>query len=95
MREIEFAELRGDPTVEDGTVTLAGRCYHGPIKLGDTFTTARTAGDAREVALRVESLLFYGKQVPEIDSGESATMTLTGQGSEAVTARVVLHGDMP
>lgn len=92
MREIEFAELRGDPAVEADRVTLAGRCYQGPIRLGDIFTEAESAGERNEIALTVASLLFYGKEVAELDPASSAQLTLTGQGTEWITAGVLLHG---
>lgn len=92
MREIEFAELRGDPAAESDQVTLAGRCYQGPMRVGDVFTEAESAGERHEVALAVASVLFYGKAVTELDPMSSAEITLTGQGVEGVTAGVVLRG---
>ena len=94
MREIEFAELRGDPAVEDDNARLAGRCYHGPIRLGDTFSEAVKADERHEVALRVDALLFYGKPVPELHPGETAEVSLSGKGTELVTVGVVLRGHL-
>lgn len=92
MREIEFAELRGDPDAKGDHVTLAGRCYQGPIRVGDVFTEAESAGERHGIALKVASVLFYGKAVTELDPVSSAEVTVTGQGAEWVSAGVVLRG---
>jgi hypothetical protein len=92
LREIEFAELRGDPAVEEGRVRLAGRVYEGPVQLGDTFTELTAADARREVTLRVDALLFYGKPVPDVHPGETAEIVLSGKGTELVTAGAVLRG---
>ncbi|GAB2741927.1 hypothetical protein [Amycolatopsis magusensis] len=88
MRPIEFVELRGDPVADGESVRLAGRCYQGPIQVGDVFTEA--AG--QEVRLRVDGILFYGKPVPELHPSESGQLTLTGDGLEHVVAGVSLRG---
>lgn len=92
MREIEFAELRGDPAVEADKVRLAGRVYQGPVRVGDTFTSLARAESRHEIELRVDALLFYGKPVADVHESETAEITLSGKGSDLVTAGVVLHG---
>jgi hypothetical protein len=92
VREIEFAELRGDPVVEGDRVRLAGRVYQGPVRVGDTFTSLTASGSRHEIELRVDGLLFYGKPVPDVHESETAEITLSGKGTELVTAGVVLHG---
>lgn len=93
MREIEFAELRGDVAHEgEDRVRLAGRVYKGPIRLGDTFTSLKATDTRHEVELRVAALLFYGKPVPDIHESETAEITLSGREVSLVTAGVLLHG---
>jgi hypothetical protein len=92
VREIEFAELRGDPAVEEDRVKLAGRVYQGPVRVGDTFTSVTQAETRHEISLTVDALLFYGKPVPDVHESETAEITLSGTGTELVTAGVVLHG---
>lgn len=92
MREIEFAELRGDPAVEADHVRLAGRVYQGPVRVGDTFTSVTTGTERHELELRVDALLFYGKPVPDVHESETAEITLSGKGTALVTAGAVLHG---
>jgi hypothetical protein len=92
MHEIEFAELRGDPALAHDEVRLAGRCYRGPLSRGDTFTEASIAGHVHAVSLRINSLLFYGKNVDSLHEGETAEVALAGKGAERVIPGVVLRG---
>jgi hypothetical protein len=92
LRQIEFAELRGDPVASVDNVRLAGRCYSGPIRLGDVFTVVVTADGEHEVALRVDRGLVYGRLLDEVHEGTSAEITLSGSGAEYVIARVLLRG---
>ncbi len=80
MRRIEFAELRGDPAVSGADVRVAGRCYSGPVRLGDVFTQVATADDRRETALRVDQVLIYGGPSDELDPGLTAEIALSGPG---------------
>jgi len=73
MRRIEFAELRGDPVMGGNTVRLFGRVYHGPIKIGDIFSSRgydATPGRGTavilrrsEVARRVEKIILANEGV--------------------------------
>ncbi|HEX3784556.1 MAG TPA: hypothetical protein VHX38_33265 [Pseudonocardiaceae bacterium] len=95
MREIEFAELGGDPAARDDGVHLAGRCYQGPILVGDVFVEAVTADGKQEIALRLDQVLLYGRPSDELDPGLTAEITLSGEGLQHVKAGVLLRGQVP
>ncbi|MET0133221.1 MAG: hypothetical protein ABW215_06470 [Kibdelosporangium sp.] len=95
MRKIEFAELLGSPTAEGEGIRLNGRCYRGPIQIGDIFTVATARGEAFDVALRVGSLFFIGKYVSRIDKGQIGEVWLAGQGLQVAIGGVRLRGIMP
>lgn len=94
MRRIEFAELRGDPVMGGNTVRLFGRVYHGPIKIGDIFTEIKSGRGLEDVGMRVMALVFKGDPVPELVTGQTAELILTGLGVEAVTPGVRINGKM-
>ena len=95
MRKVEFAELGGGPMVNGNGITVSGRCYRGPIKVGDFFTEARARGSKFDVALRVGAVIYHGQPIGEMVKGQSADIILTGHGLQIVTAGVRLRGVMP
>ncbi|MEV4311116.1 hypothetical protein [Actinocrispum sp. NPDC049592] len=94
MRRIEFAELRGDPMLGGNTVRLFGRCYHGPIKIGDIFTEVKSGRGLEDVGMRVMAVIFKGDPVPEVVTGQTGEIVLTGLGVETVTPGVRISGKM-
>lgn len=93
-RRIEFVELRGDPTLDDHGMTLAGRCMKGPLRVGDTFTSlVPSDGPARDVQLVVEEIHFYGQWVDEVDAPYAAELRIVGVGTELVAPSDTLEGD--
>lgn len=94
MRQIEFAELRGDPATSGDGVRLAGRCYQGPIRIGDVFVEAAAGDGQHEIALRLDQVLLYGRPSDELDPGLTAEITLSGAGARHVVAGVLLRGEM-
>jgi hypothetical protein len=94
MRRIEFAELRGNPMLGGNTVRLYGRCYHGPIKIGDIFTEVKSGRGFEDVGMRVMAVVFQGDQVAEIITGQIGELILTGLGVETVTPGVRINGKM-
>jgi hypothetical protein len=96
MRKIEFAELGGGPVPDgNGGIRLSGRCYKGPIRVGDFFTEARGGGGKHDIALRVGAVIYHGELIADLVKGQSAEIVLTGQGFQVVTAGVRLRGVMP
>ncbi|WP_125728700.1 hypothetical protein [Kibdelosporangium aridum] len=95
MRKIEFAELGGGPVADGNGVRITGRCYKGPIRVGDFFTEARGGGGKFDVALKVNAVVYHGEFFNEMVKGQSAEIVLTGNGFERVTAGVRLRGLMP
>lgn len=95
MRKIEFAELLGEPVPEGNGIRLNGRCYRGPIQVGDIFTEASARGETYDVALRVGSVFFIGQYVSKIDKGQIGEVMLTGQGLQIAIGGVRLRGIMP
>ncbi|NIJ10795.1 hypothetical protein FHU38_001139 [Saccharomonospora amisosensis] len=94
MVEIAFAELRGDVEVVADQARLAGRCYAGVVHVGDVFTAVEQPdGTGHEVSLRVQRIDFYGRDVPEISYGETAVLTVTGDGADRIVHRSILRGD--
>ncbi|MFD1047785.1 hypothetical protein ACFQ1S_20725 [Kibdelosporangium lantanae] len=94
MRRIEFAELRGDPALGGNTVRLFGRVYHGPIRIGDIFTEVKSGRGMEDVGMRVMALVFKGDPVPELVTGQTAELVLTGLGVERVTPGARINGKM-
>lgn len=91
-------------TLQDKLIIVAGRCYQGPISIGDSFDLIYTVepvltpsgygpstrGPEREVALRVETLWAYGHFLEELDTGLTAELTLSGRGGELLRPGAVL-----
>jgi hypothetical protein len=95
MRKVEFAELGGGPVADGNGVRINGRCYKGPIRVGDFFTEARSGGGKHDVALKVIAVVYHGEFFTEMVKGQSADIVLAGNGFERVTAGVRLRGLMP
>jgi hypothetical protein len=95
MRKVEFAELGMGPVAERNGIVISGRCYRGPIRVGDFFTEARGGGGKHDVALRVGAVIYHGELIGEMVKGQSADILLTGMGFQVVTAGVRLRGVMP
>nr|WP_042198185.1 hypothetical protein [Kibdelosporangium sp. MJ126-NF4]CEL23252.1 hypothetical protein [Kibdelosporangium sp. MJ126-NF4]CTQ94414.1 hypothetical protein [Kibdelosporangium sp. MJ126-NF4] len=95
MRKVEFAELGGEVVADASRVRISGRCYKGPIRVGDFFTEARGGGGKFEIALKVTAVVYQGELYEEMVKGQSADIVLAGNGFERVTAGVRLRGLMP
>ena len=95
MRKIEFADLGGGARLDGNGIWLSGRCYKGPIRVGDFFTEARGGGGTHDVALRVGAVIYHGEPISDLVKGQSADIILTGHGFQVVTAGVRLRGLMP
>ncbi len=91
MREIEFSVFQ----VQEGKnrKIIDGRCYRGPIRLGDRFTAlyrlVPVAGDdpfgpsrkvdERAVAFTVVEIRAYGHKLGQLDPGMTARLELSGE----------------
>ncbi len=86
-------------------IGIAGRCYKGPIEIGDVFEAVyqyvpvKTLDDyARPserigetlVRLKVESMRAYGRSWQEIHEGLTAEMEVSGEGAELLKPGDVL-----
>ncbi|CAM4014637.1 hypothetical protein KIPE111705_36275 [Kibdelosporangium persicum] len=95
MRKIEFAELGSGPVADGNGVRITGRCYKGPVRVGDFFTEARGGGGKHDIALKVSAIVYHGEFLAEMVKGQSADIVLAGHGFERVTSGVRLRGLMP
>ncbi|MET0237947.1 MAG: hypothetical protein ABW224_25130 [Kibdelosporangium sp.] len=95
MRKIEFAELGSGPAADGYGIRISGRCYRGPIRVGDFFTEARSGGGDHDIALRVGAVIYHGELISDLVKGLSADIVLTGHGFQVVTPGVRLRGLMP
>ena len=69
-----------------GPLTVTGRCWFAPVAVGTVFTAVAAPGRHRSPAparcrLRVEEISAYGRPAGELD--------------QAVSARLILGGDVP
>ena len=83
---------------------VGGRCYLGPIRLGDTFTaifefigdiqddTAYTKQVIRRGLLHMEvkTITAYGYSLDQLDMGVSAALLLEGTGGDQLKLKLVL-----
>ncbi len=70
---------------------VIGRCYLGPLRLGDVFCTASVPGGlSSNVRLTVQTIEAYSRKWDEIDEGLTARLELTGEGGDAVTEECIL-----
>jgi hypothetical protein len=92
-RRFEFG-VPVDATPAPGPgITLAGRCYSGPIRVGDRFDQlVRKDGGVAGIDLYVKALEAYGHELDFIWEGLSAQITLEGAGAELVRGELVLRG---
>ena len=75
----EFGVHGVEPTA-GGATEVIGRCFRGPIMLGQAFTgLGRSAGhtDVR-VHLTVVGIVAYGHHLSELDEGLTGRLTLEG-----------------
>lgn len=100
---IEFG-VDGEVTKGDDCVFVTGRCYHGPIAVGDVFDLAyqyihrKTPQDSgppmrvgeRSVLLRVEGIQTHHQAFQKIDSGDTALLRLCGAGTKSLRQGDVL-----
>lgn len=95
MRPLAFAELGGTPSASADGVVVAGRCWEGPIEVGDEFAQSESfdGDDSTPLSLTVTSIQFYGKQVDSLSTGETAKLTLAGDVRPAALAGRVLRGE--
>jgi hypothetical protein len=97
MREIQFGAI-SDIEYDGEVVRVGGRCYEGPIRVGDEFDRIQSHADSGETApakLRVTAISLMGKPIPIVTHTYTATLTLTGDGTDRVTDGSVLIGAAP
>jgi len=94
---------------KDIQVRVIGRCFEGPILLGDTFTVAfkRTLerlpdgygpgvrSDERAIALKVDTIWAYNHSLDELPPGMTGRLTLSGLGSDVLREDDVLSNSKP
>jgi hypothetical protein len=98
VSDIEFGVE--EATVGDDQLFVTGRCYQGPIHVGDLFVVARQqqttevseGSDARAVRLTIKAIAAYGRSLEILDSGLTARLELAGAGATAVRHRDILSG---
>jgi len=61
-------------------IRVCGRCWHGPISLGDVFRTATDNLASQPIALSVVRIELYGHDMDELGQGLTGCLTLEGDG---------------
>jgi len=70
---------------------VIGRCYQGPLRVGDVFQRFVTAdGTELSVHLKVEGIQAYQHDFESIDEGLTARLRLAGSGTESLADGGVL-----
>ena len=102
-RLIEFGVDIVQQQSED-RIVVAGRCYKGPIYVGDIFTAiyqltptkigidygpSIRAGD-KSVSLTVEAIRAYQHTLDWLDEGLTAEIELSGEGAKLLESKFVL-----
>lgn len=79
MASREFG-VHGVATADGDMTEVIGRCFRGPISVGDCFTGVRSvdAQSRRPVGLRVIRIEAYGQSLPELDEGLTGRLLLQG-----------------
>ena len=83
----------GNILVEGSHQVIAGRCIHGPLKVGDRFTSIYTGQlnpdystqwipQSGVIELRIERLETYGTVMETIDEGLTLEAWVSGHGFE-------------
>jgi hypothetical protein len=83
-----------------GKLVVKGRCLAGPIRVGWVFTSIYRFKDVRapflerldeqRVALRIDRIVAYKRELTEIDSGLTAMLELSGSEGSLVQSGMVL-----
>lgn len=83
----------------NGRFGVDGRCWEGPLSIGDVFQQVYqlvpegprhesgwdwSASDFRQIALRIEEIVFCGKPIETISSGYTARLWLSGEGQDLI-----------
>lgn len=84
--------------VEGNRVVVIGRCYRGPLRVGDVFVQLKPVdeegpGSALPVRLTVERMVAYRREMSEVDEGLTAELSLQGEGGDLVAAERILATD--
>lgn len=93
-------------TYDNEKTIVSGRCYLGPLRIGDQFkfvyeiTCPKTEegyvsshrGNFFQVDLIIESIRAYGYSFDELAEGMTAEFVLTGQHNNAIQTGFVLGG---
>lgn len=83
---------------ESSAFIIEGRCYVGPIRVGDTFNFVYKAVPQktesgfdrsqrighRAVNIRIDEIVAYTRKLDEIDSGLTARLTVSGEGADTL-----------
>jgi hypothetical protein len=78
------------------TTIVSGRCYKGPLSVGDTFLSVISLGptgdrlDSQPVKLKIQEMIAYGREMDQIDEGLTAKIKLAGESGELVSQQSVL-----
>jgi hypothetical protein len=87
------------------SITLIGRCYQGPINVGERFhclyelvpqltengySYSKRSQQEHSVNLRIDSISSYGHSLTQLDPGMTAKLELSGEGIEKVKRRWIL-----
>lgn len=100
MEPVEFTADIAEHAI--GKLVVKGRCLSGPIRVGRVFTSIYRFKDVHSpilerldehsVALRVDRIVAYQRELTEIDSGLTAKLELSGSGESMVQSGMVLGG---
>ena len=87
-------------------ITVSGRCYRGPLRVGDRFRFAyettnpesedgyvsSSRGRPTAINLLIESIKAYGRSFEELDEAMTAEIVLSGRSGGSVREKWTLGG---
>jgi hypothetical protein len=94
--QVEIVDREGEK------VAVAGRLLQGPIRIGDEFTLAYQFANVMKedfrhvnevpVSLRIDTIVAYRRELPDLYDGMTARLTLSGEGGRVLSRGWVLGG---
>jgi hypothetical protein len=88
MTDLRFLIVTWENSADQRHCVVAGRCYEGPIVLGNRFCQLLTRGQIVPVDLTVEEIRSYGHLLDEIDPVLTGELLLSG-----TLSHVEKHGE--
>lgn len=78
MDNLRFLLVTWENCADQRHCLVGGRCYEGPIVLGDRFHQLLTGGYKAAIDLEVEGIRIYGQLIDEMDPVLTGELLLSG-----------------